>query len=88
MPLSGPNLDQPMNVFTFLEPALERKPEEIAIASLDRQLTWRELEEAIDALARGLLAFGLKPGERVASLMPNRADLLVHYLSLSLILFT
>ncbi|NLT06119.1 MAG: acyl--CoA ligase, partial [Solirubrobacterales bacterium] len=33
------------------------------------------------ALARAYLAHGLAPGDRVASLMPNRVALLVHYLA-------
>jgi acyl-CoA synthetase (AMP-forming)/AMP-acid ligase II len=32
-------------------------------------------------LAAGLLALGLPPGDRVASLMPNRPGLIVHYLA-------
>ncbi|HEX3736695.1 MAG TPA: class I adenylate-forming enzyme family protein [Solirubrobacterales bacterium] len=65
----------------LLRAALEAKPEEIAILSNHRSLTWRELEEASSRLAAGYLGIGLAPGDRVASLMPNRVDLVVHYLA-------
>ena len=32
-------------------------------------------------LAAHYLAFGLKPGDPVASLMPNRPELIAHYLA-------
>jgi acyl-CoA synthetase (AMP-forming)/AMP-acid ligase II len=34
-------------------------------------LTWRELDDRTDRVAAGLLALGLAPGDRVASLMPT-----------------
>jgi acyl-CoA synthetase (AMP-forming)/AMP-acid ligase II len=43
--------------------------------------TWRELDDASSRLALNLLNFGLQRGDRVASLMPNRDELLVLYLS-------
>ncbi|MDJ0512000.1 MAG: class I adenylate-forming enzyme family protein [Methyloceanibacter sp.] len=43
--------------------------------------TWRELDLGSDRLASNLLALGLTPGDRVASLMPNRVILIVHYLA-------
>ncbi len=51
------------------------------MVSADRSLTWRELEDASTGLARSYLGLGLQPGDRVASLMPNRIDLVVHYLA-------
>lgn len=57
------------------------KPNEAALVSLERTWTWLELEQASIRLAGQYLALGLKPGDRVASLMPNRGALLVHYLA-------
>jgi acyl-coenzyme A synthetase/AMP-(fatty) acid ligase len=48
---------------------------------VQRSLTWRELEEASSRLAAGYLGLGLVAGDRVGSLMPNRVDLVVHYLA-------
>src|ERR1700761_8997815 len=65
----------------LLRLGLAAKPEEVALLSNRRSLTWRELEEASSRLAAGYLGLGLAPGDRVASLMPNRVDLVVHYLA-------
>jgi acyl-CoA synthetase (AMP-forming)/AMP-acid ligase II len=43
--------------------------------------TWRDLDKASDNLAGNLLDVGLQPGDRVASLMPNRAALTIHYMA-------
>ncbi len=60
---------------------LETKPEEVAILSNRRSLTWRALEDASSRLAASYLRLGLAPGDRIASLMPNRVDLVLHYLA-------
>jgi long-chain acyl-CoA synthetase len=64
----------------LLRTGLER-PDEVAIESAYRSVTWRELEEESARLAGGYLGAGLRPGDRVASLMPNRVALAVHYLA-------
>ncbi len=81
MPLSGPPLDAPFDLSKVLNRGLEAKPDELALVSAETRWTWRELEETSDRLARQLLGLGLKPGDRVASLMPNRAALVIHYLA-------
>jgi long-chain acyl-CoA synthetase len=37
-------------------------------------ITWREFREAVLRLAAGLVQLGLRPGERVALMLPNRAE--------------
>jgi long-chain acyl-CoA synthetase len=64
-----------------LRAGLDRSPDQVAIVSASRALTWRELDGASAALAGGYLAIGLEQGDRLASLMPNRVDLVVHYLA-------
>ncbi len=39
--------------------------------------TWRELAARVDAMAAGLLALGLKPGERIGIWSPNNAEWVV-----------
>jgi fatty-acyl-CoA synthase len=39
--------------------------------------TWRELGEKVDAFAAGLVAMGLKPGDRVGIWSPNNAEWIV-----------
>ena len=81
MLIDGNPLTRPCGPLNELLAAGLRRPEEVAILSRDRALTWRELEDASDRLAGGYLGLGLEPGDRVASLMPNRVELVVHYLA-------
>ena len=43
----------------------------------DRRFSWTELAEAVDTLAAGLLALGLKKGERIGIWSPNRWEWVV-----------
>src|SRR5262245_65645543 len=81
MPIAGRPLEQPMNLSRLLETGLRTKPDEPALVSLERQWTWRELDQASRRLAAHYLCLGLQPGDRVASLLPNRGALVVHYLA-------
>ena len=82
MLLEGDRLDSPAPPLgDLLRIGLDAAPEEIAISSAVRALSWRELDKAGAALAGGYRGLGLEPGDRIASLMPNRVDLVVHYLA-------
>ncbi|HQR05193.1 MAG TPA: class I adenylate-forming enzyme family protein [Gemmatales bacterium] len=81
MPLSGATLERPAELVSILDIGLKNKPNETALVSLEREWSWWELEQASTRLAGEYLALGLVPGDRVASLMPNRGALLVHYLA-------
>ena len=82
MPLSGPPLEQAFQPSKLLlRRGLESKPDEVALVSAEGQWTWRELDQASDRVAANLLSLGLRQGDRMASLMPNRTVLLVHYLA-------
>jgi long-chain acyl-CoA synthetase len=81
MPLSGPPLDQPVDITDLLSVGLDRYPDAAALVSAEMRWTWRELETIANRLAANLLALGLEPGARVATLMPNRTALLIFYLA-------
>jgi acyl-CoA synthetase (AMP-forming)/AMP-acid ligase II len=82
MLIGGVQLDNPAAPLSdLLRFGLQTKPEEVALLSRARSLTWTELEDQSSRLASGYLELGLAPGDRVASLMPNRVDLVVHYLA-------
>jgi acyl-CoA synthetase (AMP-forming)/AMP-acid ligase II len=81
MPLAGPLLGEPVQVPTLLARGLASNPDDSALASAGTSLSWRELETLSTRLAANLLRLGLRPGDRVASLMPNRPALAVHYLA-------
>ncbi|MBK5231632.1 MAG: acyl--CoA ligase [Thermoleophilia bacterium] len=82
MPTIGTPLDQSAPPLPdLLSIGLASAPDDLAIVSAERQMSWRELDEESAALAAGYLKLGLEPGDRVASLMPNRIGLLVQYLA-------
>ena len=72
MPLAGPPLDHPTHVPSLLLRGVADKPDGLALVSAETRWTWHDLDRATDRFAAQLLALGLKPGDRVASLMPNR----------------
>lgn len=81
MALSGPALASPVDVSGLLEKGLAGDPDDTALISLETSWTWQELAEDSTRLAGNLLDLGLKPGDRAASLMPNRCAVLVFYLA-------
>ena len=81
MPHSGPALDRPIPLSELLQAGLERSPDEAALLSRKGDATWSELDAVAKGLAANYLALGLKPGDRFASLMPNRIALIAHYLA-------
>src|SRR6201989_304960 len=82
MLIGGAQLDTPAAPLSdLLRFGLETESEGVALLSAVRSLTWSELEEASSRVAAGYLGLGLAPGDRFASLMPNRIDLVVHYLA-------
>ncbi|HUU65729.1 MAG TPA: class I adenylate-forming enzyme family protein [Methyloceanibacter sp.] len=81
MPHSGPSLAAPVHLPTLLQRGLQARPDEPAIVSMDEAWTWSKLERATSRLAANYLALGLKPGDRVASLMPHRIALIANYLA-------
>ncbi len=60
---------------------LSNRPNDPAVTSMESVVSWTELDDASSRLAANYLALGLKPGDRVASLMPNRTALIVHYIA-------
>ena len=82
MQIDGTPLDSPAAPLgELLRVGLDANPDEPALVSATRSLSWRELEEESGRLAGGYRGLGLEPGDRIASLMPNRIDLVVHYLA-------
>jgi long-chain acyl-CoA synthetase len=65
----------------LLRTGLTTAADEVAMVSAERRISWRELEDVSLALASGYRSLGLEPGDRIASLMPNRIALAIHYLA-------
>lgn len=81
MPVSGPPLTVPADLTDLFRQGLSADPEATALYALDEKFNWRELDAVCTRLALRYLSLGLNPGDRVASIMPNRAALLIHYLA-------
>jgi len=81
MPITGPPLEMPLKLAEILKQGLAAKPDSDALVSRRRRWTWRMLDSASTRLAGNYLDLGLSPGDRIASLMPNRTELMVHYLA-------
>jgi len=81
MPLTGVPLEAPVHIPHLLRAGLGQAPYDMALVSTATRCTWQDLERASDNLAGNLLGLGLSPGDRVASLMPNRVALMIHYIA-------
>jgi acyl-coenzyme A synthetase/AMP-(fatty) acid ligase len=81
VPIAGPKLERTIELANLLEVGLKSNPDDAALVSLNRTWSWQELDADSTRLARRYLAMGLVAGDRVASLLPNRGALLVHYLA-------
>jgi long-chain acyl-CoA synthetase len=81
VPLAGPPLTRATAIAHLLGHGLKTKPDDLALISATSCLSWRQVDELSTRLADQYLALGLKPGDRVASLMPNRPSLVIHYLA-------
>lgn len=57
--------------------------ERTALVDARRTLTWRELDERVQAIAGGLLRLGLRPGDRVAVVSKDRTEAVETYFALA-----
>jgi long-chain acyl-CoA synthetase len=78
---TGESLGGPAVLSDILRAGLQRDPAGRALVATGAQWSWDELERRSTRLAESYLALGLEPGDRIASLMPNRPALVVHYLA-------
>ncbi len=65
-----------MTIGEAFDATVARFPDREALVSRQQNLryTWRELQEEVNRCARGLLALGVKKGDRVGIWAPNRAE--------------
>ncbi len=59
--------------------AADRAPDAVAFLAGDEQLTWREVDDAVDAAASALSGLGLRPGDRVGLCLGNELTFPVAY---------
>ncbi|QKW06898.1 AMP-binding protein [Streptomyces sp. NA04227] len=65
----------------FITRNRQLRPDAMALADADRQVTWRELDERTDSLATALVDRGLAKGDRIAVSSPNRIEVLELYIA-------
>jgi fatty-acyl-CoA synthase len=75
---------EPLTPLRFLERAAEVFGGKTAIVDGDRRLDYRQMADAAEELARALLASGVEPGDRVAYLCPNTAEMLIAHFGVPL----
>ena len=63
-----------LNVADLFEHAVDAVPERIALICGDRQLTYRELDEEANRLAKHLGANGIMAGDHVGAYARNRIE--------------
>ena len=61
----------------LLDELAERHPEKQAIIFGGHRITYKELKDQADILGRSLINLGVKPGDRVALLAPNRPEWII-----------
>ncbi len=73
---TGPEPLAGLTIGAVLDEAAERWPEREALVVPHQGVrwTWQELRDDAKAVAAGLVAHGLEPGERVGILAPNRSE--------------
>ncbi len=75
-----PNLEYPDQPIPWiLRSGVERYPEHIALIQGERRLTYRQLLEHSDSLARRLILGGLRRGERVAICFSNQIEFVIAF---------
>jgi fatty-acyl-CoA synthase len=75
---------QPLSPLRFLERSAEVFPDKLAIVCGERRLTYREFADEATRVARALRASGIEPGDRVAYLCPNLAEMLIAHFAVPL----
>lgn len=63
----------------LLRDSARRYPDQTALVFYGHKTSYRELDEATDRFALRLLAGGLKPGDRLALLLPNSPQFVIAY---------
>lgn len=81
--LEGPPLERITPLEQLLQRGLARAapPPPQALISREGSISWQELEQRSARLAAHYRQLGLRPGDRLASLLPNRSATVLHLLA-------
>lgn len=70
-----------MNLARIITEHGQNIPEAIALIYKDRQISYGDLEDVTNRLARGLMSLGVGYGERVALICPNMPEFVISFFS-------
>ena len=74
------HLDYPaMPLYGLLDRAARQRPEHPAVIFFNRTLSYAQLNHAADRFARALVGLGVRPGDRVAIMLPNCPQFVIAY---------
>jgi acyl-CoA synthetase (AMP-forming)/AMP-acid ligase II len=71
----------PDNVARVLERVLDEDPGREALVGRSGRFSYAELDAAAERAARGLVALGIGPADRVAASLPNDVDIVIAFLA-------
>jgi long-chain acyl-CoA synthetase len=72
-----------VNIAQFLTASAQRRPQHPALRTKEVSLTFGELNERVDQLARGLSRAGIQPGQVCVLMMPNSPEWVMAYYALA-----
>jgi acyl-CoA synthetase (AMP-forming)/AMP-acid ligase II len=72
---------RPENYDVMIRSAAARAPYAEAVICGERRVRWGELNDTIEHTAHGLIAAGLRPGDRMAVMLDNRLEFIVAVLA-------
>lgn len=70
---------EPAHLCTFLDAAAQETPDRTAIIYRDYRITYAELLREAEVMAANLAQFGVRPGDRVALMMPNVPQMIISF---------
>lgn len=76
-PYTCPIPRQPL--YSFLEAAADRTPNQVATVFYGSKLTYRQLDRRVNQLAHALHGLGVRPGDRVMVVLPNMPQMIMAY---------
>ncbi len=73
--------ERPPTIDAMFRAAVARRPDGEAVVDGERRFTYRDLDAQVTRVAGALLARGLRPGDRMAIILHNRAEFLLALLA-------
>ena len=73
----------PDTVYTIFSKTAKQNPQKTALIFMGKKISFAELQNLVTRFASGLLKMGVRPGDRVASLLPNSPQQVLAFLAVN-----